>query len=80
MGHWWEAFQPLGHLFRLALRGDDEAECFHGVHLVLHVGQDSREPHVVLWIWIERCGGANAYPTMEPDARACLYEGRIEAR
>ena len=78
MGRWWETVSPLGILFCLALGGSNRAERFCDVQLGRHVGQDTRETHVVLWIRIGRCGEVDVCPTTEPDARACLREGRVE--
>ena len=72
LGYWWETVPPLGLLFRLALGGDGGAERFHGVQLGRHVGQDSRETHVVLWSRLGRLGEVDVCPMTELDARAIV--------
>ena len=72
LGCCWEAVPPLGLFSRLVLGGDDGAERFQGVQPDCHVGEDARETHVVLWIWLGRRGEVDVCTTLEPDARALV--------
>ena len=80
LGCWWEAVPPLCLFFRLTLGGDDGAERFRGVQLGRHVSQDARETYVVLWVQIGRSGDVGVCRTLEPDARACPRDGRLDPR
>ena len=62
----------LWYLFRLTLGSDDGAEPFRGVQPGRHVGQDSRETHVVLWSRLGWREEVDVCPTTEPDARALV--------
>ena len=59
-------------LFRLAMGVNDGTERFRSVEPGLHVGQDGRETHVVLWSRLGRRGEVDVCPTLEPDARTLV--------
>ena len=80
LGCWWEAVPPLCLFFRLAMGSNDGAERFRGVQPGRHVGQDNRENQVVLWGRLGRRGKVDVCPALEPDARACSREGRVDPR